>query len=80
MGYRQRRFDVRPIPSAICPCESVLPIRLRPDFLVFSKGFVVQAEHRPVYFWAKNRSLGLIFSEPDDCAILVNCLQGAVSK
>ena len=33
----QRRSDVRPIPSATCPRESVLPIRLRPDFSVFSR-------------------------------------------
>jgi hypothetical protein len=33
-----RRFDVRPIPSATRPSESVLPIRLRPDFLGLLEG------------------------------------------
>jgi hypothetical protein len=31
-GIHKRRFDVGPIPSATCPRESVLPIRLKPDF------------------------------------------------
>jgi hypothetical protein len=41
-----RRFDVRPIVSATCPRESVLPIRLRPDFLVVFEGCAAGAEHR----------------------------------
>ena len=35
-----------PTLSATCPCESALPIRLRPDFLVVSKGFVGTAEQQ----------------------------------
>jgi hypothetical protein len=42
----QRRFDVRPIPSATCPRESVLPIRPRPDFFVVFEGYAGGAEHR----------------------------------
>ena len=31
-GIHKRRLDVRPIPSANCLRESVLPMLLRPDF------------------------------------------------
>lgn len=44
---RQRRFDRSPVPSATCPRESVLPIRLRPDFSVVFGGYAGWAEHRP---------------------------------
>jgi len=44
-GIHKRRFDVRPILSATCPCESVLPIRLRPDFPVVFEGYAGGAEH-----------------------------------
>ena len=42
----QRRLDIKPIPSATCPRESVLPIRLRPDFSVVFEGYGGGAEHR----------------------------------
>ena len=35
----QRRLDIRPAPSATCPSESVLPIRLPPDFSVVFGGY-----------------------------------------
>jgi hypothetical protein len=41
----QRRLDGSPVPSASCPCKSVLPIRLRPDFLVVLEGYAGGAEH-----------------------------------
>ena len=31
--------------SATCPCESVLPIRLRPDFSAVFEGYAGGAEH-----------------------------------
>jgi hypothetical protein len=61
-----------PVPSATCPRESVLPIRLRPDFSVVFEGYAGGAEHWPV---AKRPGSGLsgpIFSGPHDCADLVN--------
>ena len=54
----QRRSDVRPIPSATCPHESVLPIRLRPDFSVAFEGYAGGAEHWPCRREAPKRSLG----------------------
>jgi hypothetical protein len=33
--------------SATCPRESVLTIRLQPDFLVVFEGYAGEAEHRP---------------------------------
>ena len=65
-------MDIRPIPSAACPSESVLPIRLRPDFSVFSR---VMRERLSTVFGARRPGSGLsrpIFSGPDDCADLVN--------
>ena len=38
-NWQNSRIEVRVIPSATCPCESVLPIRLRPDFSVIFKGY-----------------------------------------
>lgn len=43
---RVEKLDIRPIPSATCPSESILPIRLRRDFLVLSQGFVEKAQHQ----------------------------------
>ena len=37
-----------PILSATCPSESVLPIRLRPDFSVVLEGYAGGAEHWPL--------------------------------
>ena len=45
------------IPSATCPSESVLPIRLRPDFPVVFEGYVGGAEHWPLRQVARKRSL-----------------------
>ena len=52
-----RRLDIRPIPSATCPRESVLPIRLRPDFSVVFEGYAGEAEHRRQRQEARRRSL-----------------------
>jgi hypothetical protein len=60
--------------SATCPSESVLPIRLRPDFSAFSKGFAEPAEHQRASNRHKIRSLGELFSEPHDFFHLVNFL------
>ena len=53
----QRRFDGGPIPSAICPRESVLPIRLWPDFPVIFKGYAGEAVNRYIPHKAGKRSL-----------------------
>ena len=37
-----------PFLSATCPRESVLPIRLRPDFSVVFEGYAGRAEHWPL--------------------------------
>jgi hypothetical protein len=47
---------------------------------VFSKGFAAWAEHRFIGFCPKIRSLGRLFSRPDDCADLVNFLQDIDTK
>jgi len=46
-GLGWRRLSFRPIPSAISPCESVIPIRLRPDFSVVFGGYAGGAEFWP---------------------------------
>jgi DNA-binding transcriptional regulator YiaG len=43
--------------TATCPRESVLPIRLRPDFSVVFEGSAGQAEHRSQRKVARKRSL-----------------------
>ena len=43
--------------SATCPRESVLPIRLRPDFLVVFEGYAAGAEHWPLRQEGRKRSL-----------------------
>lgn len=43
----QRTFDAGPVPSATCPRESVLPIRLRPGFSVVFGGYAEGAVNRP---------------------------------
>jgi hypothetical protein len=73
-GIHKRRFDVRPILSAICPRESVLPIRPRPDFLVVFEGYAGGAEHWPLRRMTRKRSLRAIFSGPLDCAGSVKSL------
>ena len=56
-GIHKRRLDVRPIPSATCPRESVLLIRLRPDFSVVFEGYAGGAEHWQWLQVAQKRSL-----------------------
>ena len=46
-----------PSPSATYPRESVLPIRLRPDFSVVFEGYAGGAEHRRRRQAARKRSL-----------------------
>lgn len=48
-----------PFVSATCPRESVLPIRLRLDFLVAFEGYTGGAEHRRRRHEARKRSLRL---------------------
>ena len=43
--------------SATCPRESVLPIRLRPDFSVVFEGYAGGAEHWPRRQEVRMRSL-----------------------
>lgn len=50
-------MDIRPIPSATCPRESVLPIRLRPDLFVVFEGYAGRAEHRRQRQEARKASL-----------------------
>lgn len=47
-----------PFLSATSPRESVLPIRLRPDFFVVVEGYAGGAEHWPPSQKAWKRSLG----------------------
>src|SRR5690554_2952833 len=70
-----RTVGSNPTLSAICPRESVLPIRLRPDFLVVLEGYAGGALHLARRVAAKIGLSGPIFSEPVDCAGLVNCVQ-----
>ena len=63
-----------PFVSATCPPETVLPIQLRPNFSVVFEGYRVWAKH---YFSAKTPEVALcraVFSEADDCAVLVQSL------
>ena len=46
-----------PFVSATCPSESVLPIRLRPDFSVVFEGYAGGAEHYPCSQVGRKRSL-----------------------
>lgn len=52
-----REFDICQTPSATCPRESVLPIWLRPDFLVVFEGYAGGAVNRPMPRKAHRRSL-----------------------
>ena len=56
-GIHKRRLDFRPVPSATCLCESVLPIRPRPDFFVVFEGYAGEAEHWLRYQVDRKRSL-----------------------
>ena len=58
MGYEWRRLDGSPFPSATCPRESILPIRLRPDFFVVFEGYAGGAVHWPLREEVQERSLG----------------------
>jgi len=44
--------------SATCPRESVLPIRLRPDFIVVFEGYAGWAVNRPRREVARKHALG----------------------
>ncbi|WP_299364759.1 hypothetical protein, partial [uncultured Paracoccus sp.] len=79
-GQTWRTLDFGPVPSATCPCEIILPIRPRPDFIVFSKGFAEQAEHCRGSYRPKIRSLGGLFSGPHDFPHLVNFFQCLENK
>ena len=46
-----------PFVSATCPRESVLPIRLRPEFLVVFEGYAGGAEHQRGRHAVRKRSL-----------------------
>ena len=48
--------SLAPIPSTTCPRESVLPIRLRPDFSVVFEGYAGGTEHWPPRQEARKRS------------------------
>lgn len=52
-----RLVGSNPTSSATCPRESVLPIWLRPDFLVVFEGYARWAEHWPPVQEARKRSL-----------------------
>ena len=56
-AYSERELAARPTSSATCPCESVLPIRPQPDFLVVFEGYAGEAEHRRQRQEARKRSL-----------------------
>ena len=43
--------------SATCPRESVLPMRLRPDFTVVIEGYAYRPVHLPQRRTARSRSL-----------------------
>ena len=53
----RRIVGSNPILSATCPRESVLPIRLRPDFLVVFEGYAGGAVNRATPRRARMRSL-----------------------
>jgi hypothetical protein len=63
-----------PFLSATCPRESVLPIRLRPDFSLFSRVMREGLSTGPGARSAQSGLSGPIFSGPHDCADLVNFL------
>ncbi|MDZ4137102.1 MAG: HPP family protein [Paracoccaceae bacterium] len=50
-------LDGSPVPSATCHSETVLPIRLRPDFSVVFGGYAGWAVNRPTPQRAHSRSL-----------------------
>jgi|SRR6056297_514257 len=54
---RWRTFAPSPVRSATCPRESVLQIRLRPDFSVGFEGYAGGTEHWPRLLDARKRSL-----------------------
>ena len=52
-----RRNGSNPARTATCPCESVLPIRLRQDFSVVLEGYAGRTEHWHLLQEARKRSL-----------------------
>ena len=71
MGYGWRRFDVRPIPSATRPRETILSAGPVPDFSVVFEGYTGRAIYRPDARVPKIALSGPIFSRPVACAISV---------
>ena len=57
-GIHKRRLDRSPVPSATCLSEPVLPIQLRPDFLVVFKGYARSPFHPSRQAVTPKRSLG----------------------
>jgi len=72
---RERTSVPGPTPSAAFPCESVLPIRLRPDFRIVFMGCAGRAEHRLARRVSQSCLSGPIFSGPHGCADPVQCAQ-----
>jgi hypothetical protein len=62
----QRRSDGSPLPSATRLSESVLPIRLRPKFLIIIEGYSRLAVHLLYLSSLKSVLLPPAFSEPVD--------------
>ena len=69
-GDVQASVGSNPTPSATCPRESVLPIRLRPDFSVVFEGYAGGAVNRATPRRARMRSLlaGILRT----CRIFIN--------
>jgi len=61
--------------SATWPRESVLPIRLRPDFSVVFEVMQERLSTGPVSRRPGSGLSGPVFSGPHDCGVLVNSLQ-----
>ena len=59
--------------SATYPRETVHSIPSQPDFPVVFGGYAGRAVRRPRCKEGPKRSLGVIFSERVDCAVLVKC-------
>jgi len=57
LTFRQRRLDGSRVPSATCPSESVLPVRLMPEFPVVFGGYAGEAVNRVRWHEGSKRSL-----------------------
>ena len=72
LGRAQRRFDRSRVPSANCPSESVISIRLRPDFCVVFGGYGGWAVNWHIPRSSESVLSGPIFSGPVAFANWVN--------